>query len=119
MRDLMRALATVGSLSSSQVSDPNFASVVADTQTSVTNLTAAMSTDVGVLGEQQANLTTMQTTMSDTSTALSGQLSTAQDVDMATTLSNLSLAQTQLEASYQLLSTSSSMSLVKYLATGA
>ena len=119
MRDLMRALATVGSLSSSQASDPNFASVIADTQTSVTNMVTAMSTDVGVLGEQQANLTTMGTNMSDTSTALTGQLTTAQNVDMATTLSDLSLTQTQLQASYQLLSASSGMSLVKYLAAGA
>ena len=115
MRDLMRALATVGSLSSSQVNDPNFAPLVADTQTSVTGLISAMSTDVGTLGEQQANLTTLQTTLSDTQTALTGQLSSAQNVDMAATLSNLSQAETQLQASYQLIATASGLSLAKYL----
>jgi flagellar hook-associated protein 3 FlgL len=115
MRDLLRALATVGSLSSGQASDPNFAQLVADTRTSVSNLITAMNTDVGVLGEQQSSLTALSTTISDTSTALSGQLSNAQNVDMATTLSNLSLMQTQLETSYHLVSTVSGLSLAKFL----
>jgi flagellar hook-associated protein 3 FlgL len=115
MLDLMRALATVGSLSSSQASDPNFAAVVADTQTSVTGAISAMSTDVGILGEQQSSLTTLSTTLSDTQTALTGQLSSAQDVDMATTLSNLTLMQTQLQESYQLIAAVSGLSLAKFL----
>jgi flagellar hook-associated protein 3 FlgL len=115
MRDLMRALATVGSLSSSQVNDPNFAPLIADTQASVNGLVSAMSTDVGTLGEQQSNLTTMQTTLSDTQTALNVQLSSAQNVDMAATLSNLSMVQTQLQASYQLIATVSGLSLAKFL----
>ena len=119
MRDLMRALATVGSLSSSQVNDPGFASLVADTQSSVTGAIAAMSTDVGVLGTQQADLTSIQTNLSDTQTALSGQLSAAQDVNMASTLSNISLVQAQLQTSYQLISASAGMSLAKYLTSGA
>jgi flagellar hook-associated protein 3 FlgL len=111
----MRALATVGSLSSTQASDPNFAGVVADTQTSVTGAISSMSTDVGILGEQQSSLTTLSTTLSDTQTVLTGQLSSAQDVDMATTLSNLSLMQTQLQESYQLIAAVSGLSLAKFL----
>ncbi len=118
MRDLMRALATVGSLSSSQASDPNFSALVADTQTSVTGAISAMATDVGVLGEKQASLTALQTNLLDTATALTGQLSSAQDVDMAATLSSLTAVQTRLQASYQLISASSSMSLVKFLPAG-
>ena len=115
MRDLMRALGTIGSLSSGQVNDSGFAALVADTQTSVTGAITAMSTDVGILGEQQASLTATKTTLSDTATALTGQLTSAQNVDMATTLSNLTLTQTQLQASYQLISASNAMSLVKFL----
>ena len=115
MRDLMRALATIGSLNSTQVNDPNFATLVADTQASLIGAISAMSTDVGILGEQQASLTAVQTTLSDTQTALTGQLSSAQDVDMAATLSNLTLTQTQLQESYQLIAAASSMSLAKFL----
>jgi flagellar hook-associated protein 3 FlgL len=115
MRDLMRALATIGSLSSAQMNDPNFASLVSDTQTSLTDAITAMSTDVGILGEQQSSLTAMKTTLSDTATALTGQLSNAQDVDMAATLSNLNLVQTQLQASYQLIATASTLTLARFL----
>jgi flagellar hook-associated protein 3 FlgL len=115
MLDLMRALATVGSLSSSQSSDPNYAQLVSDTQTSVTGAISAMSTDVGILGEQQASLTTLGTTLSDTQTALTTQLSSAENVDMAATLSNLALTQTQLQESYQLIAAASGMSLAKFL----
>jgi flagellar hook-associated protein 3 FlgL len=118
MLDLMRALATVGSLSSSQASDPNFAGLVSDTQTSVTGAITAMNTDVGILGEQQSSLTNLSTTLSDTQTVLTGQLSTAQNVDMASTLSNLSLMQTQLQESYQVISASSGLSLAKFLPAG-
>jgi flagellar hook-associated protein 3 FlgL len=117
MLDLMRALATVGSMSSSQVSDPNFAALVSDTQTSVTGAITAMNTDVGILGEQQSSLTALSTTLGDTQTALTGQLSTATDVDMAATLSNLSLMETQLQESYQLISADSGLSLAKILPT--
>lgn len=115
MRDLMRALATVGSMSSAQVNDPNFASLVEDTRASMTNATTAMSTDVGMLGQQQANLTATKSSLNDTMTVLTGQLSAVQDVDMATTLSELTQTQTQLQASYQLIATTSGLSLAKFL----
>jgi flagellar hook-associated protein 3 FlgL len=118
MLDLMRALATVGSMSSAQATDPNFAGLVSDTQTSVTGLITAMNTDVGILGQQQSSLTNLGTTLSDTQTVLSGQLSTAQDADMASTLSNLSLMETQLQASYQLIGVASGLSLAKFLPVG-
>ena len=54
MRDLMRALATLGSLSSSQVNDPDFAALVQDTGTSLNGVVSAMATDVGVLGNTQS-----------------------------------------------------------------
>ena len=96
-RDLMRALATIGSLSSSQVSDSGFQALVQDTSTSLQGVVSAMGDDAGVLGNTQAALTTMQTQLSDTSTALTAQVSGAQNVDMAQTLSNLTLVQTQMQ----------------------
>jgi flagellar hook-associated protein 3 FlgL len=89
MRDLMRALATLGSLSSSQMGDAGFAGLVQDTGTSLNGVVSAMATDVGILGNSQSNLTSIQTQLSDTSTALTTQLSSVQDVDMAQTLSSL------------------------------
>jgi flagellin-like hook-associated protein FlgL len=115
MRDLMRALATIGSMSSSQVSDPNFSALVQDTTSSLNGVVSAMDSDVGVMGDRQTALTTLSTTLSTTSTALTGQISAAQDVDMAATLSKLTSVQTQLQASYKLITSANSLSLVNFL----
>ncbi|MBS0638709.1 MAG: hypothetical protein JSS43_02485 [Proteobacteria bacterium] len=114
-RDLMRALATLGSLSSAQIEDANFAPLVDDTRTSLRNAITAMATDVGVMGDRQRSLTDMQTQLSDTEIALTGQISNVRDADLAKTLSELTQLNTQLQASYQLLATQSSLSLVKFL----
>lgn len=118
IRDLMRSLATVASLTDGQTNDPNFAALVEDTRTSLSNAITAMSADIGVLGEQQSSLIATKTTLSDTETALTAQLSSAKDVDMTATLSSLTATQTQLQASYQLIQTANSMSLVKFLPSG-
>ena len=115
MRDLMRALATVGSLTSAQQSDPGFQGLVEDTMTSLNGAISAMAEDTGVLGNTQSALSTTQTTLADTQTALTAQVSSVQDVNMASTLSNLSLVETQLQASYQVIATVSQLSLVKFL----
>jgi flagellar hook-associated protein 3 FlgL len=118
MRDLMRALATLGSLSSSQFNDPGFAAVVQDTGISLNGVVNTMAVDAGILGNAQANLAKTQTQLSHTATALSGQLSSVQDVDMATALSRLTSLQTQLQASYRLIAAENSLSLVNFLRAG-
>jgi len=118
MRDLMRALATIGSLSSSQMNDPEFTALVQDTRTSVTGAINAMANDTGVMGDRLAALQDTQTQLGQTEIALSTQLDTAENVDMAATLSNLSLVRTQLQASYQLIVGVNSLTLTKYLGSG-
>jgi flagellar hook-associated protein 3 FlgL len=119
MRDLMRALATLGSLSSAQINDPGFATLVQDTGTSLNGVVSAMAVDTGVLGNTQSTLAATQTQLSNTETALTGQLSSIQDVDMAQTISSLTSMQTQLQASYRLISGATSLSLVNFLPTTA
>ncbi|WP_428488237.1 flagellin [Rhodopila sp.] len=115
MRDLMRSLATIGSMTSAQVSDPNFSALVQDTRTSLNGVVSAMGTDIGALGNNQSNLTTIQTQLSDTQTALTSQVSDVQQVDMAQTLSELTQTNTQLQASYQLIASENTLSLAKFL----
>ncbi len=118
MRDLMRALATIGSMSSSQANDPNFAPLVQDTTTSLNGAVSAMATESGVLGDRQTALTATRSALSDSATALTSQVSAAQNVDMAATLSELTQTQTQLQASYQLIAGESGLSLAKFLPAG-
>lgn len=115
MRDVLRALATIGSLTSAQANDPGFADLVQDTRISLSGAVSAMAQDAGVLGSVQSSLTATQSQLSDTQTALTGQVSSAEDADMAATLSQLSSVQTQLQASYQLIAGMSGLSLVKFL----
>jgi len=115
MRDLMRSLATLGSMSSTQAKDPNFASLVEDTRSSLNDVVTTMAADVGVMGDRQSFLTKTQTQLSDTALALTTQLSAVQNVDMTKTLSSLMQMQTQLQASYQLIAGENGLSLAKFL----
>ncbi len=114
-RDLLRSLATLGSLTRSQVSDPGFPALVADTRTSLSGVVDAAGVESGALGNQQAQLATVRTQLGDTATALKVQISSVQDVDLAKTLSDMSVAQTQLQASYQLIAGMKSLSLTNYV----
>lgn len=118
IRDLMRGLATLGSLTSSQAGDPGFMTLVQDTASSLQGAIGAMADDAGVLGNKQSALTAAQSTMSATQTALKSQVSDVQDADMASVLSQVSLVQTQLQASYQLIGSLSGLSLAKILPAG-
>lgn len=115
MRDILGALATIGSLSSSQVNDPGFSGLVENVNTILGNAITALNQDAGALGNVQSNLQTEQTTLGETSTALQTQLGNVQDANMTSTLSQLTQTQTQLQASYQLLSGLSTYSLAKFL----
>jgi flagellar hook-associated protein 3 FlgL len=118
IRDLMLSLATIGSLSSSQVGDAGYTTLVQSTNATLTGAVSAMAEDVGVLGNTQTSLTTAQTTMSDTATALTTQVGDVQDVDVAQAMTNLQLVETQLQASYQVIAAMSGLSLAKYLPVG-
>jgi flagellar hook-associated protein 3 FlgL len=115
-RDILRALATLGSLSSSQVNDPGFQTLTSDTYASLGGAVTALNQDAGVLGDRQTALTQTQTTLTHISTALQNQLAGADQVDMAATLSRLTQTQTRLQSSYQLIASLQSLSLTKFLA---
>ena len=118
MRDILRGLATLGSLSSSQLGAPGFAAVVADVRTSLGNAITALNQDAGVMGNRQTQLMATQTRLQDAATAMTAQVGDVQNVDMTATISSLTAAQTRLQASYQLISAVQSLSLTKYLAGG-
>jgi flagellar hook-associated protein 3 FlgL len=115
MRDLMRSLATLGSLTGAQAGGPGISSLVADTSTSLNNTVGAISTEQGVLGNLQSRIDTQSTTLSQTKTALTNQLSSVEQVDLATVYTNLTQVQTQLQAAYKMIAGANSLSLVNYI----
>lgn len=115
MRDLMRSLATIGSLSSSQISAAGFSGLVDDTRTSLRDGITAMTADAGISGQEQAALATMHDQSTTQINNLKNQASMIEDADMASVLTNLSQTQNLLQMSYQTINRYSSLSLVKYL----
>ncbi len=118
IRDIMRSLATIGSLSSAQVGVAGFSGLVSDTRSSLGGAITALNGDAGVFGDRQTELQTVKMRIGAMTTAMKAQVLTAENVDMASTLSQLSQVQTQLQASYQLIVGIQSLSLTKYLSNG-
>ncbi len=114
-RDLMNALAMVGSLTPNSATAAGFTGLISDIQTSLTGAIGAMANEEGGLGATQDTLTATSTTLGNVTTALQTQLSTVQDVNMSQTLSNLTMVQTQLQASYKLIASVQSLSLANYV----
>ena len=114
-RDILRGLATLGALTDAQTSDPNFTPMVQDTITSLQGAVSAINTDIGALGDRQNQISAAQTDAASAAVALKTQISNVQDADLAQVATQLSSAQTQLQASYQLISNFSTLSLVKFL----
>ncbi len=75
----------------------------------------AITTIASDLGVKQNTLTTTQTRQQDFLTTLQSQLSNLNDVNMADAVSQLTETQTQLQASFQLLSTMKNLTLANYL----
>lgn len=115
MRDVMRALATIGSLGGAQARTPGFDALVADTRASLGAAIKAMGEEAGALGNLEAGLDARKTRLADQAVVLTGQLSSVEEVDMAEALSRLTQTQTQLQASYQLISGTRGLSLVNFL----
>jgi len=115
MRDVMRALATLGALSGAQAGAGGFGALVGDTRSSLGGAISALNQDAGVLGNRKTALDATKTGLADANVALEAQVSGAENVDMVATLSALARTQTQLQASYQLIAGLQSLSLTKFL----
>ena len=116
VKDLVRSLASLAAMSSGQAAlGGGFTSFVTDIGASLQGVVAALGTEMAGVGQEQIGLKDQKTSLSDVATALSAQLSSVEDVDMAATATALSAVQTQLQASYRLISNMQSMSLVGYL----
>jgi flagellar hook-associated protein 3 FlgL len=111
MRDTLTALAKIAGLGTSTTGPAD----VASARVSLSGSISAMATETGSLGNIQSDLTARQSQLTSLTTSLSKQLSSAQNVDVAEAISRAALLQTQLQASYQIIAQSRSLSLASYL----
>lgn len=116
MRDILAGLASIAALSPSQVSSGSaFTGFLQSTQSLLQNADSTLNEDAGALGNVQTELSDKSTALQNTVTVLTTQVSNADSVDMAATLSQLSSVQTALESSYQLVASMKTLNLATYL----
>jgi flagellar hook-associated protein 3 FlgL len=118
VRDMIRSLATISGLKSSQINlSPGFGAVIADTLSNLRGEVTAINNENAGVGAAQQNLTSDQTNLTDIQTALTTQVSAVENVDAAAAATALAQAQTQLQISYKLIASAETMSLVSFLPT--
>ena len=111
MRDVMRALATLANLTDG----PTAQATAADVRLRLRSAIGGMADEAGALGDIQSGLAARRATLAATQTATAKQVSNAEDVDMAATLTKITSLQTQLQASYQLIAGAKGLSLANFL----
>ena len=116
VRDLIRSLATISSLNAGQTAlGASFTTLVTDTRASLESQISVIGNENAGLGDDKQLLAMNQTTLNDTKLALTTQISSVENVDIAATATALTQAQTQLQISYKLIASMHSLSLVEYL----
>ncbi len=111
MRDIMTSLATLANLTPG----PTAQATAAGVRSQLGSAIDAMSTEQGALGDLQSGLETRKTTLASLQTALTAQVSNAEDVDSAATITKVQSLQTQLQASYRLIAGVKDLTLASYL----
>ena len=115
IRDLMRALATVGSLDQADPTSAGFTTLINDTSSEMTGVSSSLTTSVAALGQTQAQLATQGDDLSLMSDALTQQLGSIKDSDPALLSTQLTDTQNQLQASYSLIADMKGMTLAAYI----
>ena len=115
IRDLMRALAVVGSLDQASPTSAGFSTLVNDTATQVGTINSSLTDTVAHLGQTQAQLSSQSDMLGSVSDALTTQLGTVKNSDAATLSAQINATQNQLTASYTLIADMKGMSLAAYI----
>ncbi len=111
VRDILKALATL----SNATTGPGLQATAADAHALLGSAVGAVAVEAGALGDVQSSLSARRTQLGDTVTALNAQVDSAENVDMAATLTKLSLLQTKLQTSYQMIAGAKNLTLAQYL----
>ncbi len=111
MRDTLKALAALAGLATGS----GAAATASTARGYLDSAISAMATETGALGQTASSLTQRKAGLSQISTALSTQLSSVEEVDVAAAITKASALQTQLQASYQIIAQSKSLSLANFL----
>ncbi|UPG74241.1 hypothetical protein MVG78_09015 [Roseomonas gilardii subsp. gilardii] len=112
---LMGNLAVLASLTDDQQSSANFDALVQQIANGFDSVGMEINRDASRIGLAQNAITTALSSHSEATDALKTQLSGLEEVDFEATIATLQNAQTQLEASWKVLSMLSGLSLTNFL----
>jgi len=115
IRDLMRNLMVVASLGSVSPTGTAFDQIVQGLQQTNDTVMTGLANMSGQIGVSQNVLQNQGASLSQVSTMMSEQLGQAKNVDLAQLSVQLTATQTQLQASYSLVSDMKSMTLANYI----
>lgn len=111
LRDILTSLARLSTITNG----PTLQADVAAARTPLTNAIGSIALEAGVLGNAQNLLQSRHEQSVQTVITLNTQLSNAEDVDLAATLTRVASLQTGLQASYQIIAKFKDLSLANYL----
>jgi flagellin-like hook-associated protein FlgL len=117
-QDILYGLASLASLTPAQSGDANFIPFLQGVVTTMNGAVSAINVDIGALGDRQDQVQSAQTELGETATTMQTQLSNLQDADLTQVATQLSQAQTQLQASYQILASLGTLTLARFLPAG-
>jgi flagellar hook-associated protein 3 FlgL len=115
INDILRGLSVLANATGAMASNPDFATLVDNVQTTLTSAGQTLAQESGAIGVTQDTLTTAASQNASMNTALQTQLSSLTNVDMASAISKLQAVSNQLQASYNVISLARSMNLAQYL----
>lgn len=115
IRDLMRDMMVVSSMSGMDSSTTGYADLVSQLHSSLQSTISELTNTESSIGVTQDSLTSRSTMLSSMKSMLETQLSTARDADIAAVATQTSALNTRLQASYTLVSDMKNMSLANYI----
>lgn len=115
MRDLMRGLAMLGSLTDAQTAEPEFGELVQRIANSLQSAGRTLEDERAAIGVAEQRLARTKESHADLKVVLKAQISKVEDVDIAEVTSRLQMLQVQLEMSYRLIGGLKDMNLARYV----
>ncbi|QEH95789.1 flagellin [Gluconobacter thailandicus] len=115
IRDLMRNLMVVASLGSADPGDADYTQLIQGLQDTNTAAIDGLSDMSGALGVQQNTLTSQSAMLEQMKSALTTQLGTTKNADLAQVSVQLNDTSNQLQASYSIIADMKGMTLASYL----
>lgn len=115
MRDLMRGLAMLGSLTEAQTAEPEFKDLVQQIANGLQSAGRTLEDERAAIGVAEQRLARTKESHADLQVVLKAQISKVEDVDIAEVTARMQMLQVQLEMSYRLIGGLRDMNLSRYV----